>query len=1042
MVNPLFIFVLSLVIAFFLAIFDQIDRKFSLIAFYGTLFFNLFVMTGWFYKLVLHGDAYINLDTAGFAAPLSINLQLGLLESGILTLTNLAGLLVGIFLYHKFKTIKIYALMLYLVLIMGINGLVMTRDLFNIFVFLEIVSISTYALISLDKHRKSFSAGFKYMMAGGITSTFFLLGIIFVYYFTGHLNIDTIIRTTPPLIFKTGIFAAFLLLISIFIELKPFPANGWALDVYEAVNSGFVSIIAVVNSAAILFVFYKLIPIFPAEYLQFFTAAGILTFLFSNFLGLKQTKAKRLLGYSSIAQMGLVVAAISYTTRINLSPSLSIVIAGGIFVNHFFTKASLFMLTGIVKKKRIKDWHLLRNNIPLLILFGISLFALAGLPPFPGFLAKWEMAKVFVTNKFFIGLAAILLGSLFEAYYLLRWFGLSIRKTKTASNLIKIRYSRIIPISLLLLFFFVISILIISHIYDLQFINYLPLIVVLLLNLINSINPKIKAILSMLIIAMYGYLIYPLQTDLQTFFAIIFIAGGFIILIPTINRKGVQQGFYGFLLMLIIAMANLIVAKSYFAFFLNWEFMTIAAYLLISRGKHSRKAALTFITFSLAGAYLMLAGFGFASAISTEIAIVNFITLTHLPLTAIILLTLGFLIKVAALGFHIWIPGAYAEAEDDVTPFFSSLFSKTGVLGIILTGFLFLNHYGDYNIFYWIGWLGTFSALIGAFLATFQEDAKKLLAYSGMSQIGYIVASIGLLNHLGWVSALYLTFNHFMFKAMIFIAIAGVIHRTQTRKMYEMGGLIKKMPFSFISVLIGIIAVSGVPPLSGFGSKWLLYNAFLTKGWYLQAGILFFASAVSFLYLYRLIHTIFLGQLKYEHQNIKEAPLVYLVPQFIFMMGIMAISMFPNLIIKPLSAIAGQYFDTSLMIDNYNIFSELGYWNGNLIMMITMGVFAVPLIFLIIFNGKMQKVKQFNIVYAAERPESPQTTHVAHNMYAHYKKALGKLTLPRIKQFWNNVHEASHSLSDKIRHLYTGNGQTYILHILIYIVVFYLLMGV
>jgi len=92
------------------------------------------------------------------------------------------------------------------------------------------------------------------------------------------------------------------------------------------------------------------------------------------------------------------------------------------------------------------------------------------------------------------------------------------------------------------------------------------------------------------------------------------------------------------------------------------------------------------------------------------------------------------------------------------------------------------------------------TAIVGAFLATFQEDAKRLLAYSSMSQVGYIVASIGLLSHLGWISALYLSFNHLLFKAMIFIAIAGVIYRTGTRTMYKMGGLIKKMPISFISL--------------------------------------------------------------------------------------------------------------------------------------------------------------------------------------------------------------------------------------------------
>ena len=260
--------------------------------------------------------------------------------------------------------------------------------------------------------------------------------------------------------------------------------------------------------------------------------------------------------------------------------------------------------------------------------------------------------------------------------------------------------------------------------------------------------------------------------------------------------------------------------------------------------------------------------------------------------------------------------------------------------------------------------------------------------------------------------------------------------------MYKMGGLIKKMPISYISVLIGIIAVSGVPPLSGFGSKWLLYTSMIEKGWFLQAGVLFFASGMSFLYLFKMIHTIFLGQLKYEHQNVKEASIWYLIPQVIFMIGIMAISMYPNLIIQPLNTIVGNYFASTIQIDGYNVTSSLGNWNGNMVMMITMGVFAVPLIFLILLNGRMQKVKQFNIVYAAERPESPQTTHFAHNMFSHMYKALGGFTKPRIQNFWNSVCEWSNSLAGMFRQIYTGNGQTYLLHVILYIVVLYILLGV
>ena len=118
--------------------------------------------------------------------------------------------------------------------------------------------------------------------------------------------------------------------------------------------------------------------------------------------------------------------------------------------------------------------------------------------------------------------------------------------------------------------------------------------------------------------------------------------------------------------------------------------------------------------------------------------------------------------------------------------------------------------------------------------------------------------------------------------------------------MYQMGGLIKRMPFSFVSVLMAIIALSGVPPLSGFGGKWLLFTGLLQKGWYFQLALAFFSSTIAFLYCFRLIHAVFLGQAKSQFKSIQKAPVWFLLPQFILIALIMAISMMPQLIIKPL----------------------------------------------------------------------------------------------------------------------------------------------
>ncbi|MCF7953980.1 MAG: hypothetical protein K9K78_07890, partial [Spirochaetales bacterium] len=329
--------------------------------------------------------------------------------------------------------------------------------------------------------------------------------------------------------------------------------------------------------------------------------------------------------------------------------------------------------------------------------------------------------------------------------------------------------------------------------------------------------------------------------------------------------------------------------------------------------------------------------------------------------------------------------------------------------------------------------------------ALFQEDIKYTLAYSSMGQVGYMLLSFSLMTQLGWTNSLYLAVTHLLFKGMLFIAVAGVVRRTGTRLMYQMGGLISRMPFSFITVLIGIIALSGVPPLTGFGGKWMLYTALIEKGWYLDAAAAMFASGIAFLYLFRLIHSIFLGQLKTIHRDINEAPIWYLIPQAAGIIGIMIFSMYPNLLIQPLQAATAPYFTGALTgtfnWDGYTVISTLGYWNGNAVMYVTMGVFIIPLLWLLLMQRKhTRKVGQLNIVYAAERPERPETTHYAYNFFAPYRSALGSFLTPWTSRFWNGVTHTVNVIGSSLRRIYTGNGQTYALHILLYTAILGLLL--
>ncbi len=127
-----------------------------------------------------------------------------------------------------------------------------------------------------------------------------------------------------------------------------------------------------------------------------------------------------------------------------------------------------------------------------------------------------------------------------------------------------------------------------------------------------------------------------------------------------------------------------------------------------------------------------------------------------------------------------WLPGAHAEAESDVSPMVSAILLKAGVFGLLI---LFLamgaEKAGDNVLIYILGWLGAITVLVGNLKAVFQEDAKRLLAYSSIGQLGYILFAFAIMTHLGWVTGFIYTINHFLFKAALFLTIGGIVLRVK-----------------------------------------------------------------------------------------------------------------------------------------------------------------------------------------------------------------------------------------------------------------------
>ncbi len=1038
MVDIIFIIAAGLGGAFLLGVLRDEWRITAYLLTLTTLAFIAWVAGSWLWNIGVNGATMVEIYTAGSEPPFAINLRMGLAEAALTLLVGLTGLLSALYLKDTLLRLGRRAMSILLIVSMALSGIILTRDLFNLFVFLELAVIATAGLILFSENKCALSAGFKYLIISQLVTIFLLIGIIFIYHATGTLNIDGM-ANVPLDLLQGGSLAFFLIFMAIIAELKPFPANGWALDIYEAAHPAFSAILsAAMAGSAALYAIDKLLLIGGSEWLPVATVIGIISFVASNLLALAQNNDRRLLGYSSVGQVGLLLVVIGQR---DLLGDHYLFIAGGIMLSHAVAKAGLFWLSGLISGRELTAWSALRKH-PLLILAFITFIAmLSGLPPFPGFYAKWQLAGALATEGRITLLGLILFGALIEAAYLFRWFGYTIKR-KTESATVSTPTNKMAVILAALTGGWALAYLWGDLSPHGNLLHALPLLFALGFLLLEWLPAWIKNSLAIVGMVAWFILSYPTYDPLQFIFGAIILIGGALILLASYHVGGRRIGFYPAAMLMYAGLAMLIVAEDSFSFFAAWELLTAGSYFLILRGKESEPHALSYLIFSLGGAFLILAGFSLAAQGAIHFSLESLGQLTA-PLApwVFLLLAIGFLTKTAAIGLHIWLPGAHAEAETDVSPMVSGILLKAGIFGL----FILITTMGKQQLYgveltHVMLWIGAFSALLGNLMAIFQEDAKRLLAYSSIGQMGYAVFGLAMMNHLGLLMALMFVVNHFIYKSMLFLSVGGIAKRTGTREMYRMGGLITMMPLSFIAVLIGIIAVSGVPPLSGFGGRWIFYNAIMTAEYRLPMLVIFLAGPIAFLYLFRLIHTIFLGQLKDEHRKLKEAPFWIILPQMIFIAFLMIFALVPGLALRRVDAFISQYYPgNSLSWEGLTITSNFGYWSPVSIMIIVGVIFITLFGWLLFVNRKAQKVKQFNIVFAAERPYRPETTHFAWNFFAPYRKALGFLTQPLVTRFWETAADLLHTTADLVRRLYTGNGQTYAIHLLAFVAIVYLL---
>jgi multicomponent Na+:H+ antiporter subunit D len=372
-------------------------------------------------------------DLGGWPPPLGIEYVLDPLSAFMALVITLIGFAVVVypavagFGHAPGRGSPLYSLTL--LLLAGLLGVVMSGDLFNLFVFLEVYALATYALIALGGDRATF-ATLRYLIFGTIGSGFYLLGVGFVYFTTGTLNMaDAAARLGPLADSPTIIGAAVLIVVGLGVKMALFPLHVWLPDAHSYAPPAVAALLAAVQVKAAAYALVRILyGVFPAELvlggvpilrmLAYFGAAGVVV---GSVMAIRQTDLKRLLAYSTVAQLGFIGLGIGLANPVALVGALLHVL------NHAVMKSCLFLVAGGVLAetglKAIPRFSGLGRRMPFLMGgFAIAALSMVGIPPTAGFFSKFYILLGSLEAGDWVLAVIIVTSSLLTAVYFLKVF--------------------------------------------------------------------------------------------------------------------------------------------------------------------------------------------------------------------------------------------------------------------------------------------------------------------------------------------------------------------------------------------------------------------------------------------------------------------------------------------------------------------------------------------------------------------------------------------------------------------------------------------
>ena len=361
-------------------------------------------------------------------------------------------------------------------------------------------------------------------------------------------------------------------------------------------------------------------------------------------------------------------------------------------------------------------------------------------------------------------------------------------------------------------------------------------------------------------------------------------------------KKNLQGWYYTMYLLCMCGLLGIVITGDAFNAFVFMEISSLSMYTLIALGKDRRAvaAAYQYLVMGTIGATMYIIGVGLLFTITGTLNMADLamrlVPLLDTPaaIAGMAFIIVGLSLKIALFPLHLWLPNAYAFAPSAVTSFLAATATKVSIyllMRYLYTVFGFGFSIERTPIPEVIMVLSLLAIFAGSFTALFQENIKRMLAYSSVAQIGYITLGIALANATGLTGSLVHIFNHAVMKGALFMLVGGIAMQVGTVRLSDMAGAGKAMPLTMFGFVLGGFSMIGVPGTVGFVSKWYLAMGALENGWWWIVALLMLSSLLVLVYMGRVIEVAFFRERPVDAIPLKEAPKSMIVTAWVFLLA-------------------------------------------------------------------------------------------------------------------------------------------------------------